>query len=154
MGQVRVEVRPAVDFDEQVGQVDNRQLVGDLPGQLVDSRLARLGTQALGVQVAVLVDAHVRFPVGDVAVKLLDVLGGALGQLHQPGLGRAGQIELADRRGASGEPVLAGDEKAPGVGVAAAAGDPDVTGAQRAANLGQQAQPQWWRSIPPSAGST
>jgi hypothetical protein len=53
------EAGPAVNLDQQVGQVDDRQLIGDLLCEIVDVGLTRLGPQALDAEVALLADRHV-----------------------------------------------------------------------------------------------
>lgn len=75
--QVPHEVAPAVDLDQEVGQIDQRQLVGDLARELVDVGLARLSTQPLDAQVAVLVDRDVGGAALEVLIKPVTVSGGA-----------------------------------------------------------------------------
>ena len=65
---------------------------------------------------------------------------GALEQLLEPLLGGVRQLERAKDGGAGARPVGAGDQEALGIGVAAAALHPDLAGAQRTAQLAEQAQ--------------
>lgn len=138
--QMSREVAPAVDLDQEIGQIDHRQLVGDLPRELVDVGLARLGTQSLDTEVAVLVDRDVGVAGLEVLIKPVAVSGGAFTQPLQARLGGRRQLELAHDIGPRSGPVAAGDQEPFGVGIAAAAHDPDLAGAQRATQLAEQAQ--------------
>jgi hypothetical protein len=63
------EARPAVDLDEEVGEVDDRERVGDLAGELVDVGLVRLRAQALDAEVAALADRDIRVAALRVAIE-------------------------------------------------------------------------------------
>jgi hypothetical protein len=69
VGEMADEAAPAVDLDEQVGEVDDGQLVGDLARERVDGGLARLGAQPLDAQVAAVADRHVGLPGLEVAIQ-------------------------------------------------------------------------------------
>ena len=71
------EVRPAVDLDQQVGQVDDRQLVCYLARELVAVGLARLGAQPLDAEVAALADRDVGVTGLQVAIKRLAMTQGS-----------------------------------------------------------------------------
>jgi hypothetical protein len=128
---------PAVDLDEDVGQVDDRQLVGDLLRELVDVGLTRLGPEPLDAEVALRADRHVGVGGLQVTVEHVAMPRGAFEQQSDAVVGDGGQLQLAqDGRSRSG-PVGAGDQEALGVGVAAAALHPDLTSTKGAAHLRQ-----------------
>lgn len=84
-----------------------------------------------------LADRDLRIAVLQIVVEDLPVLLGPLEYSVDSLVGGVGQLELGDDVGARCGPVGARGQEAFGVGVAAAARDPDLAGAQRAAQLAE-----------------
>lgn len=109
VGEMPCESGPAVDLDQQVGQVDDRQLVGDLLGELVDIGLARLGPEPFDAEVALRADRHVGVLGLQVAIEHVAVTGAPLKQHADPFVSQRRQLELTQDAGSAAAPIGAGD---------------------------------------------
>ncbi len=138
MLEVAGESGPAVDLEEQVGQVDPGQVLGDLLLQR-DTPFGRVLGRERGEHQASRLEPHhvVLRPVAVEPGQLLLQLGPAL---LQPGRSVLGELkQVADVPAVLGPP-FSRDQVRVGVGEPAAGGQPDITGPQRGPEFPEHAQ--------------
>jgi hypothetical protein len=136
--EVAGEVGPAIDLEEQVGQVDPGEVLGDLRLQR-GAPLGRLLGRERGEHQPTLLDSHriVLRPVPVEPSQFLLQLGPAFLQSGRPVLG---ELEQSAKVLAIPGPLLAWDQVCLGVGEPTAGLQPDVAGPQRGPEFPERAQ--------------